>query len=115
MRVNGTDFRGVICHTSVATDDGSSQHSDLITPADYQRALGTKPVDPPKKGKKLTLIQTHGLQADEIYITDEMTRRRCAKWEVDLYAGLFKAPIQNRPYTAFHALPDVTPADFKYE
>lgn len=41
VSVNHSGFRGVICHVSVATDDGSSQHSDEVSVADFQRALGT--------------------------------------------------------------------------
>lgn len=41
--VNSGNFRGVISHVSVKTDDGSSQHGDFILPADFQRALGATP------------------------------------------------------------------------
>lgn len=114
IHVNDGNFYGFISHASVMTDDGSAQHSDLVTMADWQRAVGTAPT-PQQKGKRnMTLIQTQGLRPDEVYITDEMHRRRLCKWEVDLYTGLFGAKIQARPYEAFHALADVTPADFKY-
>jgi hypothetical protein len=39
--VNGGGFRGVLSHVSVRTDDGSSQHTDAISSADYARAFGT--------------------------------------------------------------------------
>lgn len=37
--VNGGGFRGVISHTSVATDNGTGQHTDLVTPEDFNRAV----------------------------------------------------------------------------
>lgn len=46
--VNGGGFRGVISHTSVRTDDGSSQHTDLVTPNDFARALGDTPPPMPR-------------------------------------------------------------------
>lgn len=41
--VNGGGFRGVISHDSVRTDDGSAQHTDLVTEADYRNALAPTP------------------------------------------------------------------------
>lgn len=43
--VNGGGFRGVISHDSVRTDDGSSQHTDLVTVADYTAALNPQEDD----------------------------------------------------------------------
>ncbi len=37
--VNGGGFSGVISHVSVKTDDGSAQHTDMVTAADFNRAL----------------------------------------------------------------------------
>lgn len=53
VRVNGSGFRGVISHRNVATDDGSSQHTDFISVAEFNRALGGAPApadDSKKKG-----------------------------------------------------------------
>lgn len=49
VSVNHSGFRGVISHVSVATDDGSSQHSDEVSVADFQRALGTPAPTPPEE------------------------------------------------------------------
>ncbi len=40
VSVNHSNFRGVISHVSVATDDGSSQHTDEIPVAAFQAAIG---------------------------------------------------------------------------
>lgn len=39
IHVNDGTFRGVLSHASVMTDDNSSQHSDMVTVADYNRAI----------------------------------------------------------------------------
>lgn len=39
VHVNDGNFHGVLCHASVQTDDGSQQHTDIVTPADWLRAI----------------------------------------------------------------------------
>lgn len=41
ISVNHSNFVGIIAHRSVATDDGSSQHGDFVTVADFQKAVGS--------------------------------------------------------------------------
>jgi hypothetical protein len=41
VHVNSGSFSGVISHVSVQTDDGSAQHSDLVTVEDFNRAIGS--------------------------------------------------------------------------
>ena len=43
--VNGGGFQGVISHVSVKTDDGTAQHTDMVTLSDYNTALGAPPVE----------------------------------------------------------------------
>ncbi len=47
--VNGGGFSGVISHDSVRTDDGSAQHTDLVTVSDYARAIQGAVPKPPRK------------------------------------------------------------------
>lgn len=43
IHANGGGFSGIISHVSVQTDDGSTQHTDLVTVSDFQRALASPP------------------------------------------------------------------------
>lgn len=50
IHVNDGNFQGVISHASVQTDDGSAQHSDLITLSDYQLATQEDNLLPDERG-----------------------------------------------------------------
>lgn len=106
IHVNGGGFRGVISHLNVQTDDGSSQHSDEVSLADFQRAVGT-PAPPPQKGKKkMDLITRYGLGPDEVYLTDWQTKRPITPKEHAMWS-YFGAQVRAIDQEIFDSIPNV--------
>lgn len=64
--VNGGGFRGVISHDSVRTDDGTAQHSDLVTVPDYNAAVAPAP-KPPEEFYDMVLYKTTDDGKDTYY------------------------------------------------
>lgn len=106
VHVNDGTFRGVISHCSVQTDDGSSQHGDFITVADYQRAVGTTPT--PAKGKKkpMDMVTRFGLGPDDVYLTDWQTKRKITPKEQAMWK-YFGGQVRSIDQEIFDSIPDV--------
>jgi len=60
VHVNDGNFRGVISHVSVMTDDGSQQHTDEISVAAFNAAVNAQPAPAPPaprtQGSKMEII-----------------------------------------------------------
>jgi len=88
--VNGGGFFGVICHVSVKTDDGSSQHTNLVTPGDYAKAVlvGT-PAPTPEKDDEPMLYVFNPHNPTEIWCFAGNTRRHVSpdEWAFVQFVG----------------------------
>lgn len=77
--VNGGGYRGSIGHYNVATDDGSAQHTDLITIADWSRVAGGGTViTPPEDGME---YGTNPQNRNEVWCSDGTFRRHVGPGE----------------------------------
>jgi len=77
ISVNHSGFVGVISHISVMTDDGTAQHTDLTTPADYARAVGNTPAPTPPVPQEdidMYIVSNPAAKADK-YVVGEAGKR----------------------------------------
>lgn len=88
--VNGGGYRGSLSHYSVQTDDGSSQHTDLILLEDWERAVttGIPPVPPGKKGNTME-FGTSPYNRNEVWVSDGTFKRHVmpTEWAFRVYVG----------------------------
>lgn len=94
IHVNDGNFRGVISHVSVMTDDGSSQHTDLVTVADFNAAIQQPgPTPTPTGDDDVTLYKITGsdgnyvLHREAAGILIPLTAQETMKYTPGIQAG----------------------------